>query len=328
VINEYELKIVFGDVVRNYSIVRDTKYGDIYIRHLSLFDAAEIDSRNAYYYNKAKNQKLPTNEERLDFLLKEKIWTKEKEHEILTLQSFVSRLKLTKTKLHLPSQIEKMNKDIQKNETELFKIEKEKANLIGFTAEVYALKRMNEHYMFTSLYKDSKLDQRLFTEESYDDLNETEVQYLVNLYNENSTKFTEKNLKKVALMPFFLNFFYLCKSNPFTFYGKPVTHLTFYQAELFSYGLFFKNIFQNAKVQPPEDIAKDPEALTEWYQAINNAEKLNKDIDVTKPGAQVIMGATSKDLKMLGLKNDAGQESMFEKARKHGGSLNMKQMIE
>ena len=70
---------------------------------------------------------------------------------------------------------------------------------------------------------------------------------LINVYNQTSAKFDHTVIKKVALSPLFLNFFYLCDDSAVNFYGEPIVHLTFYQTEVFSYGLQFKNILSDTE---------------------------------------------------------------------------------
>ena len=79
-------------------------------------------------------------------------------------------------------------------------------------------------------------------------------------------RFADINLKRVAVSGFYLNNFYLCKDNPFIFYGKPVVGLTYPQTELFSFGRYFKGILTEIKPPPTEEQLDDPDKLIEMLK--------------------------------------------------------------
>jgi hypothetical protein len=144
-----------------------------------------------------------------------------------------------------------------------------------------------------------------------------------------SRKFSQINLKRVALSGFFLNNFYLCKENPFTFFGKPVVELTFHQTDLFAYGRYFKHILSEMKSTPPPDMMEDPDKLLDQY----NIEQ-NKDSVLSPKGkegtATTIVGATKEDLEALGLKDQAQDGEVIDlnkEAEKKGGELSMEDLM-
>jgi hypothetical protein len=186
--------------------------------------------------------------------------------------------------------------------------------------------------MYVSLFKDQSLKEKFFKESDYEDLDNKEIMVLIKNYNEVNGRFNDRNLKKISLAGYFSNIFYLSQDNPHIFYGKPLVELSFYQIELFSYGRYFKSILSNAKTKPPEYLMTDPDKLIEWYEGSKNVDEvLNKNSKVAQKDnvATSIVGATSEDMKRLGLKND--NESigidLNKEAAKKGGKLDMQDLI-
>ena len=137
-------------------------------------------------------------------------------------------------------------------------------------------------------------------------------------------------MKRVALSGFFLNNFYLCKDNPFIFYGKPVVELTYHQGDLFSYGRYFKHVLSEMKHQPPPDVMEDPDKLIEQYDVQQNQEKMNEGKD-TSGTASTYIGATKEDMDSLGIteevKNDPNVVDLNEELAKADGDLSMEDLI-
>ena len=152
---------------------------------------------------------------------------------------------------------------------------------------------------------------------------------LVATYNKNTKKFGSSNLKKISLSGFFTNLFYLCENNAYTFFGKPLVELTFYQVELFGYGRYYKSLMENSEAQVPDDVKEDPEKLVEWFESTKNArEVLDKSKGSEKEGsATSLVGATKQDLKRLGLDNPNETINLAKKAAEKGGTLSMEDMM-
>lgn len=326
------LKIVFSEIIKGYSKKNIEGIGALFFKHINNQDSADIDIYNQQFTEKAKKMGLPTEKDQEEYLLKEGLWEESKDKRIKELQSFISNLKSTKSKLYLQAQIDQINKEIETNSKELFKLKSEKKELIGFTVEDYSFKKINEYYMFVSLYKDKNLNDRFFNIDDYEELDNKEIMTLIKEYNDVNNKFNEKNLKKISLSSYFSNVFYLSKDDPFIFYGKPLVELSFYQIELFSYAKYFKSIISQAKTRPSEYVLSDPDRLIEWFEGTKNAEEiLNKNGKVTQKDnvATSIVGATSEDLKRLGIKKEDDQNTidLNKAAAKKGGKLDMQDLI-
>ncbi len=321
------LKVIFSEILRGFTFVDSEDYGKIKIKHFTNFDSAELDIKNKLFYDKAISQGLPTRDDRIKYLLKENIWTEEKNKDVLQTKSMLAGLKNSKSKVFLQSHIDNINKQIAENQSKLAALELEKEELIGFCAENYASRRINEYYMYNAVL--SSNGEKLFTEDQFEDLEEARLVELIGIYNKSTKKFNSTSLKKISLSGFFTNLFYLCSDNAHVFFGKPLVELTFYQIELFGYGRYYKSLMENSETQVPDDVKEDPEKLVEWFDSTKSArETLEKSKNAGQDGsATSLVGATPEDLKRLGLDNPNETISLAKKAAEKGGRLNMEDMM-
>ena len=321
-----ELKLVFSEIVEGYSLTRSELFGDLKIKHINNYDSAKTDIKNNYYFEKAVSQGLPKREEKVEYLIKEKLWDPEKDKEADRLKEMLKGMNRTKSKLFLQAQIDAIKKDIVDNEIKLSNILAEKESVIGFTAEEYANRRINEYYMHISILDEE--GKQLFGENEFDELEQDQVNDIMQVYEKNNRKFKAEILKKISLADFFTNIFYLCEDNVFNFYGKPVIDLTFYQIEIYSYGRYFKSIIQNSEEKIPDHIVEDPDKLIEWAESSKNVkEVLEKSSGDAESGASSIMGATKQDLAKAGIDENQDVIDLSQKAQEKGGRLTMEDMM-
>lgn len=317
------------DILRGFSKVDNSAYGDFYIKHLDSFDSEEIDEKSEEYKNHAVKQGLPSTEEKLKQLREEELWTEEEERKIGDLEKMISNLKITKSKVLLKSQIDQLQKQIDDTHSEVNKLKSEKAGLIGYTSDIYASKKINEYYVLCTSYKDKELKKPLFEKEEFEELQERDITLLIKYYNDVSERAGEENIKRISLSGFFLNNFYLCEDNPQIYYGQPVINLTYNQCELFSYGKYFKHILSEMKNKPHPDVMDDPDKLIELYNVGKNADKLKESME--NADATTVVGATNEDLQRMGLKAPADEPqqgiSLAAEAAKKGGKLSMEDLM-
>ena len=321
------LKIVFSEILRGYTLVNLAPFGNLRIKHFNNFDSAELDIKNRFFYEKAVSQGLPTRKERVDHLLEENLWTDKENKEILNLKSLIAGLRNSKSKVFLQVHIDQISNDLEKNQVELSRLSLRKEELIGFCAEAYASRRINEHYMQKALLKES--GEKLFNDEEFEELEEGKLVDLIGAYNKSTKKFNSDSLKRLSLSGFFTNLFYLCENNAYSFFGKPLVQLSFYQIELFGYGRYYKSLIENSDNKPPDEISGDPEKMVEWFESSKSAkETLDKSkVAGQEGGAQSLVGATKQDLKRLGLDDPNETINLAKKAAEKGGRLNMEDMM-
>ena len=325
-----ELRMIYTDVVNGFSVASHPKHGVFYIKHMDNNISSDIDHKRKLYFEKAKKEGLPTTEEKEEFLVKEGTWADEEKRKVGELESYVENLKKTQSKLVLKKQIDVISNDIREAEEELSELMEKRFSLIGLTAEIYSTKKVNEHYVFQTVFKDSKLETPLFSDEEFDELSEEQLGSVVVAYNGRMDRFVDLNLKRIAVSGFYLNNFYLCKDNPFIFYGKPVVNLTYPQSELFSFGRYFKNILTELKHPPTEEQLDDPDKLIEMFNVSKNAEKVLTEGKATAGKDKVVstvVGATKEDLERMGAQNDPGAKDINQIAAEQGGHLSMEDLI-
>lgn len=323
-----EIKSIFTEIVRGYTLLPSLKYGRLYVKHVNNFDSADIDSERSLYESKARNMGVQTKEEFAKILEEQGSWTKENEKEISQNETLIKNLYKTKSKLFLKSQIDQVKQQIKTVEEKLLELEFTKKALFVNTVEGFADKKINQQYIRLSTYKDEFLEENKFTNEEFDEIENEDLLELIGAYNAVTAKFLGDNMKLAALSPIFLNFFYLCDDNAVNFYGKPIVELSFYQTELFSHGMRFKNILSDTKNKPPDNIAEDPEKLIEWAEANKNAEQhLDSEGEGKEGTATSLVGATKEDLEHLGIDTKNEGISLQKAAEKSGGSLNMEDLM-
>ena len=136
--------------------------------------------------------------------------------------------------------------------------------------------------LYYALYKDQELKEPYYSKEEFDDLSYFELSDLVGHYNNETSKFSDKNLKKIAVNYFFLNSFFMSDDDPVKFYGKNILDLTTYQMSIFSWGKFYKSILIEGK-EPPEHFLEENyenglQELVDWYQGEHNRMQHERDM--------------------------------------------------
>ena len=217
------------------------------------------------------------------------------------------------------------DEELERKSNLLTTLNEEKSSILGITAEIYVQKKIDELYIINSLYSDAKLINPKYTLDSFTSLEEEEVSILIKIYNEKMSNFNTLNFKKIALMSNFSHLYYLCNDDPFIFYGKSLIALTFYQAEIFGYGRYYKGMFTSIGNPPPDDIKNDPEELEAWYEAAvhaKNIETKNRNAagSGTKGNGSKVSMKQSNDLGMLA-KAKGGSASMEDILRAQGVNI-------
>ena len=322
-----KLRMIFADILRGYSIC-EFKDCEFYIKHLSHYDATDLDYVKEKQIKKAAESGLETQADKLKELEEAGLWSTKEESQRDDLESYLVNLRTTKSKLFLSDDREQITQQIKGVEKEISDLGIKREELLGLTQESFADKKINELYIFNSTFKDQETKTPLFGKEEEEEMDIQELYELIRAYNDKLANFNAMNLKRMALSGFFLNLFYLCKDNPFTFFGKPAMDLTFYQAELFTHGRYFKGILQNSKNRPPDDIMGDPDKIIEWYESSTNAQEAMSKVNKEASGGSSIVGASRDEMQKLGAVDDSEQGiDLMKEAAKKGGELNMDDLI-
>jgi len=322
-LNEEFYISVIGEIFDGYTEA-SLKGEPVYLKHVSIRDQRYIHKYYDRYKNLALSKGLDTEEDRLAYIIKEDIWSNEDDAQIEVLRLQIERLQKTVSQLPLPSQREAMAQDVRDLQKEKADLLIKRRELMGKTAEEYATGRSGDELLRFLLFKDADLKENVFTEEEFGELETWEISEVNRLQADVSERLEDDLIQKAILRPFFSMYLSLCE-NAGDFYGKPITELTVHQLRVVLYGRMFFNIFQHTD-DIPDNIRDDPDKLLSFADAQRNDKSgksksgLREDAD-----ASMVFGATKEDMKSLSGKE--GNLQLAEEAEKHGGKLNMEQMM-
>jgi len=315
------LKNLYGEICLGFS---EFEYSGkpIFIKHFTEIENGILSKKKEIFEKDAVAKGLDYKEDKLIFLIKEKLWDREKEVELENLKKQSSDLNLVLKNLIINKQITETKRKIKDCEKRISEIQKEKTITLGFCVEDYIEKHFNESFIYEAFYKNKNLSEKFFTREEFDNLEDSSLSDLIVLLNSFYEKLSLSQVKKVAACPFLMNLFYLCEDNAFYFYGKYVKDLTVFQANLFSQCKYFKSLMQNkAQSSPPEDVAEDPEKMIDWYEMVAASSDSNKNEEML--GVSYV-GASKEELKKMAGGNAI---DMAEMARKSGNKLTKEDFI-
>ena len=315
--DEFYISLI-GEAFDGYT---EASLGDsiVYIKHVNIRDQRYLHKYFEKYKDVALKRGLETEAERIKYVLEEKLWEEKDDMKIASLEGEITNLKNTVNQLLLASQREEYNKIILERTEELYELKKSRSEVIGKTAEDYGTGRSSDELLRFLLFKDKDLKENLYTEEEFAELEGWEIKQLTDLHLDIQSRLADDQIQKAVLRPFFSMYLSLCE-DAYGFYQKPVTELTIYQLRVVLFGRMFFNIFQHTE-DIPDNIRDDPEKLLAYSQSKSsgNTGGIRDDAD-----SSVVFGATNQDVKELGGEKAV---SLSEEAKKHGGQLDMTQMM-
>lgn len=314
------LKKLYKEIVLGFS-VSEYSGKPIFIKHFSEIDNGEQESFRAKYEELARDRGLQAREDKMQLLLKEGYWSRDKEIEIEKIKKEISDLELVRRNLIIKRQILQNKQKASEANSALNAILKEKEEIFGFCLEDFVAKKVNEYTIFNSFFEDKAMQNKLFSEEEFDVLTENELSKLVNCLNSFYINFSHSQIKRICACPFFPSLYNLSGDNAYYFYGKHVVDLTILQVNLFSQGKYFKALVESRGQQglPPNDIMEDPDKMIEWFEAESETPKFSAD------GVSYV-GATKEELRKMAGNNNA--ISVLDYAAKKGNSMTTKDFIE
>ena len=314
------LKKLYKEIVLGFS-VSEYSGKPIFIKHFSEIDNGEQESYRAKYEELARDKGLQTREDKMQLLLKEGYWSRDKEIEIEKIKKEISDLELVRRNLIIKRQILQNKQKASEANSALNAILKEKEEIFGFCLEDFVVKKVNEYTIFNSFFEDKTMQNKLLSEEEFDVLTENELSKLVNCLNSFYINFSHSQIKRICACPFFPSLYNLSGDNAYYFYGKHVVDLTILQVNMFSQGKYFKALVESRGQQglPPNDIMEDPDKMIEWFEAESEVPKFSAD------GVSYV-GATKEELRKMAGNNNA--ISVLDYAAKKGNSMTTKDFIE
>lgn len=325
------LRYLYKDVINGYSKVEEKS---VYVKHLKERDIGNIEERKIRLKEEAKRNGLLDEKQKIELLIEQELWTKVKEDDIEKIRKEVLHLKESKKKLVLGHQIKQFNKKIDRQQKLFLDLHRERSENLGFVAETYSDKKINEEIVRDTFFKGEDLKEAFFSEEEFQELSNAELDAYTVLYSAVNSQFSENILKKISVCPFFVNSFFICENNPNLFFGKPVVELTNYQIDIFSYGRYFKQIMSECK-NPTHDLYEEPQKLIEYYEAAYKAKQAKENKKGLGSGKQseymgsTMFGATEEELRSMSAGDDESSSmvNFSQEAEKTGGDMGINEFL-
>lgn len=308
------LRKVLSEIVDGYTRI-DLKDECVFVKHFSSEDQRLLEGNYEEVFEKAKKNGLPTEQETLDLLIKEDVWSNKEEGEIEELKSYIKNLKETKKNLIIPSQINSIKEDIEKSETDLSELLSKRGSLFTSTCESYASNKNNDYSIYLSFYKNESLDEKFFTWDEFCETPKVELQDMFLKYIQGTEHLSISNIKYLSISNVFSIYYnILGQKSLHKFFDKKIYSLSYYQLNLLNYAKILNSILENVE-QIPESIKHDPEELLSFAESQSRNKEI-KDKSKDKQGFSV-MGATKKDMGEMGVSEET-DASPFELAKKKG----------
>jgi hypothetical protein len=291
---------LYSDIIDGYSSFFHNDE-EVFIKHVSQTDFGYLEQFEDNEKNKAIEKGLPTEKEKLKDLIDQSLWTQKQEDLINILKKEIEDKEIIISKLVIARQIQHTRKQKEALEKDLLELVSEREELIGYTAEKYSGKKSNLEILRFTLFKDKQFKELLFDNETFDLMDDSELNTLLLSNNSILNDFTQRNLKKIAATGFFLNAFLIAESNVMNFYGKPVVRLTNYQIDIFNHGLKYKNVLEKGKTPP--SVLTSLDEIVDWYEGQASGKTEYSENTKNKTG-QTLVGASKHEM-----------ETMMESAR-------------
>lgn len=319
---------IYSEICNGFSIGKISSNNFFYFKHPSL--AEHFSIYNNYELNKkiAEKKGVLSEDDKIKEAIENGWWSYDYESKINLLKKTIKNLYVTRDKLLYPSQKEDIDKQIKQNKHILISFEKERKELVGYTAEDYAENKFTDDLLISLVYKDKNLQEHLFNnEEEFYSLNDRECNRIKNIFNQCTNSFNQDILKKIAASGFFQNLIYL-NSEPYSFWGKAVYQCSKYQIDLLVYGKMYRNTIDSYHKNDkpiPQEIMEDPDKFVDWIENQQNQRepsRRKKNSDSKNNMVSSYVGATNKDLKSMGVKVEKLRgKSLLQMAEESGGTL-------
>ncbi len=294
------LRRAFVDITRGYSI-GVYKGAPLYVRHLSHFSHQDFDDIQLRFEEEAKREGAPDEAERLSHLRAKGQWSDAKEAEIARQREVITSIEDGKRSVAVPSMIVHYEQQIAREKEILGKLLTERAELIRFTTEIYAQRKVNDHYILANLFRDKGLSEPLIVMSQLEDMEDSEVESIHECYQRAIEPCGDSNLRRLAVADFYTSYFNLCENNLQSFYGRPVCELTYYQVRLGNISRYFRSLLEQTDLSKvPAGVRGDPEAIERLHITQKNMQAMAAD-------GKVPTNMSASDLEAAGMKHKMTQ---------------------
>lgn len=293
------LRRVFLDICRGFS-ASENNGSSVWIKHLTDFEQSEAEQYYEIHFSAAQLRGILTRDEKYEWLCQNQLWNKSKDNEIKSQKEYLDALRVGLTKAMLKIQVDAQKKTIAEEQRKYDEMVAKREELFGLTAESYAQNKIHFYYVHLSFYSDEKLEKRLYSIEDMDQMSTEESYDLLGFYIRFIENFSQDNIRRISITPYFMNALSLCGDHLGQFFGKPIVELTTFQNNLLSSGFYFKTIMQRENV--PDHLRDDPDKIEEF---INQSTAIKERIaKMGKEGSVGLIGGREEDFKAAGVVDD------------------------
>ena len=101
---------------------------------------------------------------------------------------------------------------------------------------------------------------------TFEEMDEKDLFRYIGIYNKALSYFSNRNLRKIACLPFVLNNASYCKDQGMFFFGKSISQFTTYQMSIFTKAMRNTFVLRETKTTPPRiNNELTVQALLDWY---------------------------------------------------------------
>ena len=261
-----DCRYAYRELLQGYTHVEKE---DFYIKHFKEADLGFVDGVYKLCIDECKEKGLLDKQSKVIFLKENDLWDQDLYDKKVTLELAIKDGYEFARGLGKDKAEEFIEKNVSSHEKEYEDVIKEFDSTLEPVSDTICSKRVNEKYVYYSLFKDKECKTPLYTKQEFWDLSFIEINEIVKIYNYHASKFSEININKISVNPFFLSAFFMCEDDPVKFYGKNILDLTMFQLNLFSRAKFNKTVLAEGR-EPPEHYYSETEEnglykLVKWY---------------------------------------------------------------
>jgi len=302
--------------------VLDSSFGLIHVKHFHQLETRKTLAKRKRYISEAKKRGLMSEEESLNILIESKMWDPEDETRIQEKRDLIKRLGGSLVNIKIPSHKEQHKKYIKEQEDSLAQTCFERDNLIGLTAEKYVDKKLNQEFFENLLYSDENFKHSVFDGVDFNERDK--FLEISNLQSKFFERMSDKNISTAVLSSFFSPYLPFAE-DVLGVFGSPLKDLTSFQLKMITYARSFLNVFKNCRKEIPENVAKDPELLVDFFESQKDQSGTTKKAS-DGSGGSTYFGASKEDIEVM-KKDNENTVQLSEEIKKEGGSLNMEEMM-
>ena len=291
------LRRAFSDVCRGYSasVYQSTP---VYVRHLSHREHGDFEETQERFRQEALSKGALSETDKLADLIKRGFWSQDREDDIARQRESISQFEQGKRTMIVPSMIRRQEEQIKEQKDKLIKMLGERMEKMGVTAEVYAQQRLNDYYILHNMFSDNKMSRPLFIQDQFDDLSDSEIQTVVDIYNKTTECCSDENLRLLSVQDFFVSYYSQAGDSLSNFFGRPVIEMTYYMIRLGNMARYYRSLMDNMDMSRlPREQHNDPDAIERAFQSQKNQSQM------AAQGKVPNVGLSKEDIKEMGLQD-------------------------